>query len=192
MGAVCCKGSLVDDPQFNILSRARSGEDGAGYLSKYGKQTSLLKRRFFVIRGSTIEYFTDETRGERKGSFVLFPRTSITKKSKADENKRIRLQISHPRLDTRTLLAVGPNEATCWTNALNGVIERMQKKGACEAVLHKRGGVSKNEWQERFCVFDGERFSSWRDPADEKPVCVRLCKHAWYTPQVHRALWTQL
>ena len=177
MGAMCCKGPLksADDPKFSVKTLARPGEDGAGWLCKWGRKVSIdprPKRRFFVLKGGTLEYFTDETRSERRGVINLFPRSTVHKRAKPDDEKRVAVLIEHPSTETRHLLAVGPHEAACWIGLVAAAIDRMQKAGAREAVLHKRGGVSHNEWQERFCVFDGDKFSSFHSATDNSPSSV--------------------
>ena len=134
MGAMCCKGPLgLDDPTFSVKTLAKPDEDGAGWLCKWGRKVSIdprPKRRFFVLKGGTLEYFTDAARNERRGCINLFPRTTVTKRAKPDDEKRVAVLIEHPRLETRHLLAVGPHEASCWIGAVTAAAKRSAELGA--------------------------------------------------------------
>ncbi|KNC51884.1 NOD3 protein [Thecamonas trahens ATCC 50062] len=65
------KGDSDEDEAFGHLPGRATQILMKGYVNKKGRRVRNWKRRFFVLRGGTLSYYTDETCATRKGKMRL-------------------------------------------------------------------------------------------------------------------------
>ena len=165
MGICCC----IDAPDdWTIRDEARPNEAGAGWLKKQGKTRGNWSKRFFSLTPTKLIYYTDETRTVSKGEILLIG-SSVRANDAISKKKFFAFTISHPLLGNRELCAKTALRREQWITTLTNVIAELEKNGAMYGTLLKKGGIRKNEWQERWCVLAGCSLTYFENKEDSLP-----------------------
>ena len=166
-------GCCASAPDFDLKEVAREGEDAAGWLFKRGKNVATLKRRFFVLRDCALTYYALDDREGAKGFIKLGPRASAAQLTGPESSKggKHAFRITHPQCGSRELLALSRGAADQWVRAINAHCEAAKAAGSRQSFMLKRGGVTKNSWQQRWCSFvaSSGQLSYYSDPTESAP-----------------------
>mmetsp|Transcript_2095 Transcript_2095/g.3263 ORF Transcript_2095/g.3263 Transcript_2095/m.3263 type:complete len:393 (+) Transcript_2095:193-1371(+) len=163
----CC--SCLDPPdEWTITDEARKGERGAGWLYKQGKSRGNWSKRYFVLTDYTLKYFSDASRTKLKGEIVLVG-ASCKSNDTLNKKKQYHFTINHPKCGTRQFYAKTNNRKEQWLNRLTEILAGIERSGSLYGSLHKKGGISKNTWQERWCVLAGTNLDYYENCGDSLP-----------------------
>lgn len=153
---------------WTIRDQARPNEIGAGWLKKQGKSRGNWSKRFFCLTNSKLEYYSDETRSQLKGEILLVG-SSVRTNDTTSKKKFFVFTINHPVLGSRELSAKTALRREQWITTLTNVITDLDKSGAMYGTMLKKGGLRKNEWQERWCVLAGNTLTYFENQQDGLP-----------------------
>jgi hypothetical protein len=98
----------------------------SGYMLKYSKNvggespTFGWKKRFFVLRGSTLNYFSDQNSSKSKGELLIFGETQL--KSGSDNGQPFSLSMWEP-FSILQLACASEADRQVWINAFVRAIE---------------------------------------------------------------------
>ena len=131
---------------------ASMDERGSGYMNKADSAGSRWSYRFFVLRGSTMSYYTDHSRAELKGSFRIGPDSTV--------------RVGH--------LATTKNAPTEWKLTLGAqptadgaVVHKEEKKGGLFSGLLGGGGgkdkADKATRDHQLCLMSEQDLKAWLD-----------------------------
>jgi hypothetical protein len=56
-----------------------------------------------------------------------------------------------------------------WLNRLSEILANIERSGSIFGTLHKKGGLSKTNWQERWCVLAGNNLDYYESAQDSLP-----------------------
>lgn len=159
----------VDAPdEWTIRDEARANELGAGWMKKQGKSRGNWSKRFFSLTDSKLVYYSDETRSQAKGELLLIG-ASVQTNDSISKKKFFAFTINHPLLGARELSAKTGLRREQWITAITNVITELDKSGAMYGTMFKKGGLRKNEWQERWCVLAGNSLTYFESMHDGLP-----------------------
>ena len=161
----CCEPR--DD--WNITDQIRIGERGAGWLYKRGKGSAVWSKRFFVLTSERIIYYTDSDRLNPKGEIILVGSTIKVSATRASAKKSYYFTITHPQCGVRELYAKSNVRRSQWIEKVTEVCNELKQSGAMMGKLYKQGGISKNVWQERWCLIVGNAIYYYENPTDSSP-----------------------
>ena len=113
-------------------------------------------------------YYSDETRTQCKGEILLVG-SSVRINDAISKKKFFAFTLNHPVLGARELSAKTALRREQWMTTLTNVIENLDKSGAMYGTLFKKGGIRKNEWQERWCVLAGNTLTYFENQSDSVP-----------------------
>lgn len=148
----CCECTLFEKKdEWNIDQECRAGEKGAGYLYKRAKSSAMWSKRYFVIINDKLIYFVERDRLAMKGEIVLAGATAQASSTRPDTKKKFYFNVSHAQCGVRELCAKTRNRRQQWIDRINEISSSLQGKAVFGKLL-KQGGLSKNLWQERWCV----------------------------------------
>jgi hypothetical protein len=172
----CCDCSLFEPrDDWNIENEAQDGEKGAGWIYKKAKGSDLVwSKRYFVLTGEKLFYFTDRNRVVKKGEIVLAGATAVECSHRADTKKIFYFNITHPQCGSREFYAKTRNRRAQWINKINEISNELSHR-AIFGKLFKQGGMSKNVWQERWCICTGTTIDYFDSPTDNQSK-GSLCK----------------
>jgi hypothetical protein len=170
-------GNCFDAPDdWTIRDEARSDEMGAGWLKKQGKSRGNWSKRFFSLTDSKLVYYTDETRTQSKGEIMLVG-ASVRANDALSKKKFFVFTINHPILGARELSTKTALRREQWLTTLTNVITALDQTGAMYGTILKKGGLRKNEWQERWCVLSGNTLTYFENQQDSLPKgCITVTK----------------
>lgn len=160
----CCEPSDT----WTITDEARKGERGAGWLYKQGKSRGNWSKRYFVLTDYTLKYFSDASRTKLKGEIVLVGAT-VKSNDSLNKKREYHFSIIHPKCGTRNFYTTTINKKEQWLNRLTEILGGIERSGSLHGVLQKKGGISKNTWQERWCVLAGPNLDYYENPTDSLP-----------------------
>jgi hypothetical protein len=162
-------GNCFDAPDdWTIRDEARTDEMGAGWLKKQGKSRGNWSKRFFSLTDSKLVYYTDETRTQSKGEILLIG-ASVRANDALSKKKFFVFTINHPVLGARELCAKTGLRRQQWITTLSNVITALDQTGAMYGTMLKKGGLRKNEWQERWCVLAGNTLTYFENQQESLP-----------------------
>ena len=172
----CCDCSCCEpNDDWNIENEARDGEKGAGWIYKKAKGSDLVwSKRYFVLTSEKLFYFTDRDRLVKKGEIVLAGAIATESTTRADTKKIFYFTISHPQCGSRDFYAKTRNRRSQWMNKINEISNELSSR-AIYGKLLKQGGMSKNVWQERWCISTGTTIDYFDGPTDNQSK-GSLCK----------------
>ena len=165
----CCDCTLCEPrDDWNLEDEAREGERGAGWLYKKAKGSDLVwSKRYFVITNEKLMYFTERDRLVMKGEIVLAGATAVQSTVRADSKKCFYFTISHPQCGSRDFYAKTRNRRSQWMSKINDVSAELMNRSMTGKLL-KQGGLSKNIWQERWCICTGTTLDYFDAPTDNQ------------------------
>lgn len=164
----CCECTICEPrDDWDIKNEARAGERGAGWLTKRGKNAAVWSKRFFVITDYKLIYYTEKDRLKPKGEIILAGATASASTSRASNKNHFYFTISHAQCGTREMYAKTNHRRAQWMELIND-ISNVLEKTAVYGKLFKQGGLSKNQWQERFCVCSGRTLDYFDGPTDNQ------------------------
>ena len=162
-------GNCLDAPDdWTIRDQAKSDEMGAGWLKKQGKSRGNWSKRFFALTDSKLTYFSDETRTQAKGEILLVG-AHVRVNDALSKKKFFVFTIVHPVVGSRELSAKTALRREQWVTTLTNVITDLDNSGAMYGTMFKKGGLRKNEWQERWCVLAGHSLTYFENQQDSMP-----------------------
>jgi hypothetical protein len=169
MWRMCCCDCTVCEPRDDWLidAECRPGERGAGFLYKRAKKTAMWSKRYFALTDHKLIYYIDRDRSTLKGEIVLAGAVATSSTSRADDKKKFYFNISHPQCGVRELYAKTRNRRKQWIEKINGIANSLTQR-AIFGELFKRGGLSKNVWQERWCICTGQSIDYFDSVADNQ------------------------
>lgn len=162
-----CFGSEPPD-NWKITDEIRRGERGAGYLYKQGKSRGNWSKRYFVLTDYSLRYYADSSRANLKGEIVLVGATCQEKPS-FNKKKMFHFSINHPKCASRLFYAPSKSRKEQWLNRLSDILANIDRSGSIFGTLHKKGGLSKTNWQERWCVLAGNNLDYYESAQDSLP-----------------------
>lgn len=162
-----CFGSEPPD-NWKITDEIRRGERGAGYLYKQGKSRGNWSKRYFVLTDYSLRYYADSSRANLKGEIVLVGATCQEKPS-FNKKKMYHFSINHPKCASRMFYAPSKGRKEQWLNRLSEILANIERSGSIFGTLHKKGGLSKTNWQERWCVLAGNNLDYYESAQDSLP-----------------------
>lgn len=162
-----CFGSEPPD-NWKITDEIRRGERGAGYLFKQGKSRGNWSKRYFVLTDYSLRYYADSSRANLKGEIVLVGATCQEKPS-ANKKKMFHFSINHPKCGNRMFYAPTKGRKEQWLNRLSEIFTNIERSGSIFGTMHKKGGMSKTNWQERWCVLAGNNLDYYETAQDSLP-----------------------
>jgi hypothetical protein len=165
----CCECTICEPTDdWNITNEARNGERGAGWLHKRGKNSAIWSKRFFVITDTKLIYYTEKDRTVNKGEIILAGATASPSTTRASSKNHYYFNISHPQCGVRELYVKTNNRREQWMEKINDISAVLTNCGAVYGKLHKQGGMSKNTWQERWCICSGKTLDYFDGPTDNQ------------------------
>lgn len=162
-----CFGSEPDD-NWKITDEIRRGERGAGYLFKQGKSRGNWTKRYFVLTDYSLRYYTDASRSNLRGEIVLVGAT-CQEKPNLNKKKMYHFAINHPKCSSRLFYAPSKKRKEQWLNRLSEILANIDRSGSIFGTMYKKGGLSKTNWQERWCVLAGNNLDYYENPQDSLP-----------------------
>jgi hypothetical protein len=153
---------------WTITDETRKGERGAGWLYKQGKSRGNWSKRYFVLTDYTLKYFSDASRSKLKGEIVLVGST-VKSNDSLNKKREYHFSLTQAKCGTRNFYATTENKKEQWLNRLTDILGGIERSGSLHGMLQKKGGISKNTWQERWCVLAGPNLDYYENPNDSLP-----------------------
>lgn len=94
-----------------------------GWLEKKGSLVKNWKRRFFVLTSSSLDYFTDETLAEKKGSVPILSSSRVMHRDGTSHKFKFGLLTGKRLLE---IACTSDRDRDRWTKAIQDVINRIQ------------------------------------------------------------------
>ena len=165
--------------QTRLLSNATTGFLIARLLFA-GKSRGNWSKRYFVVTNYTLKYYSDASRMKLKGEIVLVG-SSVKANDVLNKKRKFHFSIVNPKCGTRNFYAITNNRKEQWLNKLTEVIAGVERSGCIHGTLHKKGGVAKNTWQERWCVLAGPNLDYYENCTDSLPKgTIGTSPHVYY------------
>jgi hypothetical protein len=162
----CCLSSEAYD-NWSIEAETRPGEIGAGWLTKRGKGAAIWSKRYFILTETKLIYYTEPDRTVARGEIVLAGATAKVSTTRTSSRKEHHFSVTHPDCGTRELHATSNNRRMQWIHKINDVAYALAKTANYGKLL-KQGGLSKNVWQERWCIVAGRVLDYFENPTDNQ------------------------
>ena len=121
-----------------------------------------------MVTDYTLRYYSDESRIKLKGEIVLVG-SSVIANDALNKRRKFHFSVANPKCGTRVFYAITNNRKEQWLNMLTEVIGNVERIGCIQGMLHKKGGVTKNTWQERWCVLAGPNLHYYENCTDNLP-----------------------
>jgi hypothetical protein len=164
----CCSCSICEKKDtWKIDDEIRPGELGAGYLYKKAKNSVMWSKRYFVLTEHKLKYYLDRDRSVEKGEIILAGATASVSSTRSDAKKKFYFYISHPQCGVRELSAKSNNRRMQWIDRINQAAQNLLKNCVYGKLL-KQGGMSKNIWQERWCISTRDTIDYFDGPTDNQ------------------------
>jgi hypothetical protein len=153
---------------WTITDETRKGERGAGWLYKQGKSRGNWSKRYFVLTDYSLKYYSDASRAKLKGEIVLVGGT-VKANDSLNKKREYHFSITQPKCGTRNFYTTSENKKEQWLNRLTEILSGIERSGSIHGMLQKKGGISKNTWQERWCVLAGPNLDYYENVSDSLP-----------------------
>lgn len=164
----CCECALFEKKDdWKIDDECRPGERGAGYLYKRAKSSAIWSKRYFVIKGDKLTYYLERDRLTVKGEIVLAGASAVISTTRPDTKKKFYFNITHPQCGVRELCAKTRARRLQWVERINELSNQITGRTAYGKLL-KQGGLSKNIWQERWCICAGASLDYFESATDNQ------------------------
>lgn len=165
----CCDCTCFEpNDDWNIESEAHEGERGAGFFYKKAKGSDLVwSKRYFVVTNEKLMYFLERDRLVMKGEIIIAGATAVTSTTRSDSKKCFYFNISHPLCGTREFYCKTRNRRNQWIAKINDISAELAQKTITGKLL-KQGGLSKNIWQERWCICTGSTIDYFEQATDNQ------------------------
>lgn len=176
VGVTFCDCEIFEaNDDWKIETETRNGERGAGWLYKRGKNAAVWSKRYFAITETKLIYYMDMDRTVMKGEIVLVGASARESSIRSDAKKKYYFIVSHPQCGSRELCAKSRNRRNQWIQKINDIASELERNGAVYGKLLKQGGLSKNTWQERWCVCAGNTIDYFDNVGDNQSKgCIEL------------------
>lgn len=164
----CCECTICDKADtWKIDDECRPGERAAGFLYKKAKNTAIWSKRYFVLKGTKLKYFLERDRQSEKGEIVLAGATASPSTTRPDTRKKFFFNISHPQCGVRELYTKSNSRRMQWCDRINEIANSLMQTCIYGKLL-KQGGLTKNTWQERWCISTGDSIDYFSDATDNQ------------------------
>lgn len=140
---------------------------GAGFLYKRGKSAAVWSKRYFTLTDHKMCYFLEQDRTVMKGEIILAGALAAESSSRASRKKKKYFTITHPQCGSREFYAKSNTRRSQWIEKINDISAALQS-GAVYGKLYKQGGLSKNVWQERWCIICGPTLDYFEQASDNQ------------------------
>jgi hypothetical protein len=178
----CCECTICDKADtWKIDDECRPGERAAGYLYKKAKNTMIWSKRYFVLKGTKLKYYLERDRQSEKGEIVLAGATASPSTTRPDTRKKFFFNISHPQCGVRELYTKSNSRRTQWCNRINEIANTLLQTCIYGKLL-KQGGLTKNVWQERWCISTGDSIDYFADATDNQLKGTIIITNSPITP----------
>lgn len=164
----CCECTICEKrDDWQIEAETRPGERGAGFLYKKAKSNMMWSKRYFTINNEKMYYYVERNREILKGEIVIAGANAVESTTRANTKKKFYFNISHPQCGMREFYAKSRNRRAQWINKINEISAELSNR-AIFGVILKQGGISKNIWQERWCVCAGKTLDYFENATDNQ------------------------
>lgn len=164
----CCECTMCEKKDdWKIDSEIRPGENGAGWLYKRAKNSAMWSKRYFVITDNKLIYYMERDRLAMKGEIILPGATALVSTTRADSKKKFYFNIVHPQCGVREMYTKSRSRRAQWMNKINDVVAAVSARAVFGKLL-KQGGLSKNVWQERWCICSKNTIDYFDAPTDNQ------------------------
>eukprot|EP00981_Chlorochromonas_danica_P005526 scaffold1127_cov186-Ochromonas_danica.AAC.6 len=162
----CCDCTLFEkQDDWSIDQEIRPGERGAGFLYKRAKSSAMWKRDRAIM----------------KGEIILAGAVAVTSTTRPDTKKKFYFNISHPQCGLRELYTKTRKRRAQWIDRINEIALELSSKAVFGKLL-KQGGLSKNIWQERWCICAGSTIDYFESATDNQSKGSLVIAGATITP----------
>jgi len=136
----------------------------SGYMLKYSKNvggespTFGWKKRFFVLRGSTLNYFSDQNSSKSKGELLIFGETQL--KSGSDNGQPFSLSMWEP-FSILQLACASEADRQVWINAFVRAIEIGRQ--ALRNTMYRRAQLQDGGTKKKFFILHSDVVTYHKD-----------------------------
>ena len=127
------------------------GEETSGYLLKFSKSASAesngWKKRFFVLRGSTLNYFSDQSSTKSKGELLIFAETQF--RSGNENGQSFCISLWEP-FSVLQLATATQADLAQWGKAFERAIEAGRQ--ALRSVMYRKAQLADGGTKKKFFI----------------------------------------
>lgn len=167
VAALCCCSCCEPKDEWKIDDEIIGNEIGAGFMYKRGKGAAIWSKRYFTLTEHKLCYFLGQDRTVMKGEIILAGCTAQASTSRANAKKKKYFTISHPQCGIREFYAKSDTRRDQWMEKINDISSALSST-AVYGKLYKQGGMSKNVWQERWCICSGPTLDYFEQASDNQ------------------------
>lgn len=158
----------MDSPRSSLKSggvlvvQKPEGEETSGYLLKFSKsasaETNGWKKRFFVLRGSTLNYFSDQSSTKSKGELLIFAETQI--KSANENGQAFCISLWEP-FSLLQLATASAADMAIWVQAFTRAIETGRR--ALRSIMYRKAQLADGGTKKKFFILHSDVITYHKD-----------------------------
>lgn len=145
-----------------LVVQKPEGEETSGYLLKFSKsasaETNGWKKRFFVLRGSTLNYFSDQSSSKSKGELLIFAETEI--KSGNENGQAFCISMWEP-FSLLQLATASAADMAIWMQAFTRAIETGRR--ALRSIMYRKAQLADGGTKKKFFILHSDVITYHKD-----------------------------
>ena len=166
-----CVGKMCKqrDP-WNITEEVQGTEIAAGHVFKPDSMLGMWGEYYAVVRDNMMIFYADQTRTVLRGEFVLVGSTAERNATRVDDETKLYFVLSHPDCGIREFYVTSEQRREQWLTILSATANNLRSSNKCIfGMLSKIGGITKSNWDERWCICSGPTLAYYVQKTDDLP-----------------------